>query len=105
MRAIHRQEEQPWLRYLILPLALILFGLFVSYAILAWQKQPDTNIVQPTSPIPTPTPTPTPSKYACPAGGWVNCMPILTPEAAKDCTPEALNWFKKNCPDFQGVAQ
>lgn len=43
--------------------------------------------------------------YTCPKNGWENCMPILTPEAQKQCSKEALDWKKKNCPNFQGVAQ
>jgi hypothetical protein len=45
------------------------------------------------------------TKYTCPKGGWVNCMPILTEEAKKGCSPQALEWYKKNCPDFEGIAQ
>lgn len=43
--------------------------------------------------------------YTCPKNGWENCMPILTPEAQKQCSKEALAWKKKNCPNFKGVAQ
>ena len=43
--------------------------------------------------------------YTCPKNGWENCMPILTPEAQKQCSQEALDWKKKNCSNFQGVAQ
>jgi hypothetical protein len=43
--------------------------------------------------------------YTCPINGWVSCMPILTDEAKKACTPEAIDWYKANCPNFQGVAQ
>lgn len=44
-------------------------------------------------------------KYTCPINGWANCMPILNAEGKKNCSPEALDWYKKNCPNFQGVAQ
>lgn len=42
--------------------------------------------------------------YSCPANGWANCMPILSPEAQKGCTQEAFQWYKENCPGYQGVA-
>lgn len=42
--------------------------------------------------------------YACPKTEWVNCMPILTPEAQRSCTKEYLDWAKENCPNFQGGA-
>ncbi len=43
--------------------------------------------------------------YICPPTGWVDCMPILTPEAQAACSTEAIAWYKANCPDFKGVAQ
>lgn len=46
----------------------------------------------------------TETTYTCPVGGWENCMPILTPEAQKQCTKEAIEWKKKFCPGFQGAA-
>lgn len=46
----------------------------------------------------------TDTSYTCPVGGWENCMPILTPEAQKQCTKEAIEWKKKYCPGFQGAA-
>ena len=45
------------------------------------------------------------SSYICPANGWINCMPMLSEEAKQGCTSEAIAWYKKNCPNFQGVAQ
>ena len=45
------------------------------------------------------------STFTCPLNGWIDCMPILTEEGKKACSPEALAWYKKNCPNFQGVAQ
>jgi len=41
--------------------------------------------------------------YQCPRNGYVNCMPILTEEAAKECTDNAIEWFETNCPNFQGI--
>ncbi len=105
MPRVKKREDQPWLRYLVLPLILILFGLLVSYVLLAQQKQVN---LPPAPGAPTPTPTPTPSKnqseFVCPVNGWINCMPILTPEASKHCASGAIAWYKKNCPNFQGVA-
>ena len=43
-------------------------------------------------------------KYQCPKTGWIDCMPILTEEKKKFCLPEAINWYKKNCPNFKGKA-
>jgi hypothetical protein len=43
-------------------------------------------------------------QYSCPQNGWVNCMPILTEEGKKACTKDAIIWYRKNCPDFKGVA-
>ncbi|OGE29492.1 hypothetical protein A2867_00795 [Candidatus Daviesbacteria bacterium RIFCSPHIGHO2_01_FULL_40_11] len=43
--------------------------------------------------------------FICPKTGWENCMPILTPEAQKQCSKEAIEWKEANCPNFQGVAQ
>ena len=42
--------------------------------------------------------------YVCPTTGWVNCMPILTEEAKKGCSKEAVEWYKVNCPNFKGTA-
>ncbi|HLD25360.1 MAG TPA: hypothetical protein VJB96_05590 [Patescibacteria group bacterium] len=46
----------------------------------------------------------TETTYTCPENGWENCMPILTKEAQKQCSKEAIAWKKKNCPGFQGAA-
>lgn len=43
-------------------------------------------------------------KYTCPADGWENCMPILDAPAKIQCSKEALDWKKTNCPNFQGAA-
>lgn len=47
---------------------------------------------------------PTETIYTCPENGWENCMPILTKEAQKQCTKEAIEWKKKYCSGFQGAA-
>jgi hypothetical protein len=44
------------------------------------------------------------SSYTCPASGWVDCMPILDEAKKKACSPEAMTWYKANCPNFQGGA-
>ena len=46
---------------------------------------------------------PTPAPFTCPANGWVDCMPGPGP-AKKGCTPQAMDWYKANCPNFQGGA-
>lgn len=63
------------------------------------------------TPCPTIKPKPiiTPSsipviKYQCPKTGWVNCMPILTEDAKKACSSDAIKWYKANCPNFKGTA-
>ncbi len=41
--------------------------------------------------------------YTCPASGYVDCMP--SPDGPKpSCTKEAMDWYKTNCPGFQGGA-
>lgn len=42
--------------------------------------------------------------YTCPANGWVDCMLIIEGPKVKACSPEALEWYKANCPNFRGVA-
>lgn len=51
-------------------------------------------------------PNTTPSGSAtntCPTNGWVDCMPGPGP-TKKECTPQAMDWYKANCPNFQGGA-
>lgn len=43
-------------------------------------------------------------KYSCPLNGWENCMPVLNTEGQKQCSREALEWKKINCPGFKGAA-
>lgn len=42
--------------------------------------------------------------YACPSNGYVDCMPIMDEAKKKACSPEAMTWYKANCPDFKGGA-
>lgn len=44
------------------------------------------------------------SDYQCPSNGWVNCMPILDEKGKKACSQEAIEWYKKNCDNFEGTA-
>lgn len=46
----------------------------------------------------------TPSSYSCPESGWVSCMPILSEEGKRLCSPDAMKWYKDNCPGFKGAA-
>lgn len=46
----------------------------------------------------------TPAPYTCPQGGYVDCMPGPTEGIRYECTAEAMNWYKANCPDFKGGA-
>jgi len=52
----------------------------------------------------TPMASPAATLYKCPASEYVDCMPILTPEKQAACTPEAMAWYKTNCPNFKGGA-
>ncbi len=42
--------------------------------------------------------------YSCPASGWVDCMPVLDATKTAACSFEAMEWYKTNCPNFQGAA-
>lgn len=53
---------------------------------------------------PSATITTTEAMYQCPENGWVNCMPILTEDAKKACSKEAVQWYRSNCPKFEGLA-
>src|SRR3989344_3462567 len=99
-----KSEDQPWLRYVVLPILLILFGLEASYLYLSRVKAPPAPESPTITSTPTPTPTPTPPPYSCLEGGWVSCMPMPSPQGPKNFTPEALAWFKNNCPNFEGIA-
>jgi len=61
-----------------------------------------------TTPFPTQiiqiSPTSNTTHYVCPQNGWIDCMPILTEEKKKACSPEAISWYKENCPNFKGGA-
>jgi hypothetical protein len=46
----------------------------------------------------------TSSGYICPPSGYVDCMPVLTPEKQATCSSEAMSWYKTNCPNFKGGA-
>jgi hypothetical protein len=56
------------------------------------------------SPSATPTASPSAVNYKCSSGEYVDCMPVLTPEKQAACTPEAMAWYKVNCPNFKGAA-
>jgi hypothetical protein len=40
--------------------------------------------------------------YTCPVGGFVDCMPATS--VKPECSTDAMNWYKANCPGFKGVA-
>jgi hypothetical protein len=62
------------------------------------------------TPIPTiqpsnaPTATSSASLYRCPPTGVVDCEPVLDAAKKKACSPEAMAWYKINCPNFKGGA-
>ncbi len=43
------------------------------------------------------------NSFTCPKSGYADCMPSLD-GTKPSCTKEALDWYKANCPDFQGAA-
>lgn len=45
-----------------------------------------------------------PLTYQCPANGWVDCEPPLVGTRKAACSPEAMDWYQANCPNFQGGA-
>lgn len=105
MSKAKKPEEQPWLKFIVLPLLLIIFGLEISYAYLSRVKTSTLTPreTQELSRRVTPTPTPTQPKYTCPKTDWIDCMP--NPGSPKaQCTDDFLKWAKANCPKFQGVA-
>lgn len=101
MSQAKRPEPQPWLKYIVLPLLLILFGLLISTLVLP------KPVIAPSDGILTPTPTPTltPPKFICPTTDWVNCMPGPNVPDNPQCTSEFYTWAKANCPNFQGLAR
>jgi len=56
------------------------------------------------SATPTPAASPSATKYTCPTNGYVDCMPVMTPEKQAACSTEAMAWYKINCPTFKGAA-
>jgi hypothetical protein len=55
----------------------------------------------------TASPTPV-AQYTCPIGGHIDCMPMLDDHGLdavqlKKCSPDAMTWYKVNCPDFKGA--
>lgn len=104
MPQANKREHQPWLKFIVLPILLILFGLESSYVYLSRIKTESSLPYTKKSVVsPTPTPTPTPTNYTCPKTAWVNCMP--GPDASPpQCTSEFDTWAKANCPDYEGLA-
>ncbi len=84
-------ESQPWLRYIVLPFLLILFGLETSYVYLSRTKLPPLpNLEAPITAVLTPTPTP-PNSVFC--GGI----------AAYPCPQGAKCVLTDNHPDASGI--
>lgn len=56
------------------------------------------------APEATSKPTDQPSlKYTCPESGYADCIPTVG-QAKPECSVEAMNWYKANCPNFKGGA-
>ena len=64
MSRAKKSEDQPWLKYVVLPLLLILFGLESSYLFLSRTKTSTPPATPAITATPTPTPTPTPQSVA-----------------------------------------
>ena len=103
-----------FLRIFFIGIALILFGILIGVLAARFLPMPSAEVpvVTPT-PIITITPSLTPevtpvstasANFICPANGWVDCMPILDESKTISCSTEAMNWYKVNCPNFQGAA-
>ncbi len=91
-------RKDVFLMYLALCTLMIIFATFFKFG-------PVKKLSKLTpSPTPTTNPNQTQSSYQCPANGWINCMPILNGQDRKKCSKEALDWYKKNCDNFQGAA-
>jgi hypothetical protein len=78
------------------------------------EEEETPNIRDPKQNTPTPTVYittesgapghPDSTGYVCPKTEYVDCMPMLTPEKQKVCSPDYLSWAQKNCPGFKGGA-
>lgn len=44
------------------------------------------------------------TRFVCPKGGYVDCMPGPRSQESEQCSSEYLQWAQENCPDFQGAA-
>ena len=49
------------------------------------------------------TPSPAPS-FTCPPSGWIDCMPGPNKGCSQDVSEKAIEWYKSNCPNYQGIA-
>lgn len=84
---------------LITPLAAMVVILSVAVLLLLFPRTQNQSTF-----APTPTVIPDNNTYTCPESGWVDCMPQLNSGVKYECTSEAINWYRANCPDFKGVA-
>lgn len=82
-------------------LSFVLFA--TAFVVLLVTLNPYRRLSTETPPLPIPTPATIPP-YICPASEWVDCMPGPDADVKFKCTPEALSWFKLNCPNFKGAA-
>ena len=44
------------------------------------------------------------TQYTCPENGVIGCMPVLSDEGKRNCSPEAMAWYRANCHTFTGAA-
>ncbi|KKR67567.1 MAG: hypothetical protein UU09_C0026G0002 [Microgenomates group bacterium GW2011_GWA2_40_6] len=85
--------------HLITPLAAMVVILSVAVLLLLFPKTQNQSTF-----TPTPTITLENNIYICPESGWVDCLPSLNAGVKYECTSEAINWYRVNCPDFKGAA-
>lgn len=52
---------------------------------------------------PVPPPDSRPVTYECPRTKTIDCMPPVQGKARELCSPEYLEWIRKNCPGVEVV--
>jgi hypothetical protein len=76
----------------------------ISIDFVLGDSKPDSKIIDQILSTFKFTPSPV-SGYVCPTNSYVDCTSGPNSGVKYECTPQALNWFKANCPNFKGIAQ
>ncbi len=72
---------------------------------IAGVKCPDGYVCQMTAMYPDASGTCTKENtLTCPKNDYIDCMPSVNVGVRYECTPEAMSWYKSNCPNFKGGA-